>query len=207
MTPEVAKRADARRALLDRRRRQLSHLRSRLEHRRTSWRSRLGRGRPRGLVWLALLVGLLPRPRCIEPPPPSDPKCPEPVVAVATPPEAASPPEAMPSAAPVYRPRFVPPAPNPPLWLVSFRRQVAARSRRMAECFEGTDRPGQIRWVASIDLATGWVAEQAIEPTLWTHELPGPRRQCLERALGDRRYMLPPTDPGSPNRVSLVLEF
>ncbi|MEN0064902.1 MAG: hypothetical protein AAGA48_22345 [Myxococcota bacterium] len=106
------------------------------------------------------------------------------------------------------RPNLVPPPPTPPNWLVAFRMQVSARSPRLAECFEGMGRPGQIKWTASVEPTTGRVGDHVIEPLLFTGELSKPERSCIETVLAEPDYRLPPVDPDSmPSRVSLVLEF
>jgi hypothetical protein len=97
---------------------------------------------------------------------------------------------------------------GPPLWLTSLRIQVAARSPRLAGCFEGTTRPGTLRWTVAVDADRGVVSDPEIEPTLAGQELSTRQRQCVLGVLADPPYRLATGDePATPARVGLVIEF
>jgi len=85
---------------------------------------------------------------------------------------------------------------------------VAARSPRLARCFEGTERPGALRWTASYDPHTGAVADHRFEPVLAGAMLLAAQRECLVGTLASPGYR-PTEQAGSsgPLRVSMVLEF
>jgi len=102
--------------------------------------------------------------------------------------------------------------PSPPTWISDLRLQVAARSPRLARCFEGTERPGALRWTASVDLARGVVSDHELEPTLGGAELTAPLRACLIGVLSAPTYRLPrplpdPDANTQPPRISIVIEF
>ena len=94
-----------------------------------------------------------------------------------------------------------------PDWLDDFRLQVAARSPRLAECFNGSDRGGTLRWTVSVDAKNGTVADHDFEP-LGGGNMRNEQKACATRALSDPAYHMenPPAE-ALPNRVSLVLEF
>jgi hypothetical protein len=111
-----------------------------------------------------------------------------------------------------------------PDWLDDFRLQVAARSPRLARCFNGSDRGGAIRWTVSVDAKTGAVADHELEPLGGGAALPlrasasgvprgaadlgGEPRACVTRVLSDPPYLVRDPPPSAlPHRVSLVLEF
>jgi hypothetical protein len=96
----------------------------------------------------------------------------------------------------------------PPGWIDEFRLQATARSPRLAQCFEGTDRPGALRWVAALNPETGTVSDQELEPVGPRSDLTPEQRLCVARALANPAYRLsrPPAQP-FPERVSLVIEF
>lgn len=105
------------------------------------------------------------------------------------------------AARPVYTP---PPAGRAP-WLSALRLQVAARSPRLARCFEGLRQPGALTWTSSLDPSTGIAADHSFEPRSGG-ALAQPARLCLMAALS-----APPFDLGAQSgartRVSLVIEF
>ena len=78
------------------------------------------------------------------------------------------------------RPGYETEAQPPPEWIDEFRLQATARSPRLAQCFEGTDRPGALRWVAALNPETGTVSDQELEPV-------GPRSAPDRRATRVRR--------------------
>ncbi len=94
-----------------------------------------------------------------------------------------------------------------PSWLDEYRLQVAARSGKLAECFNGTDQPGALRWTATVTPESGRVSEHELEPVGVASVPPG-AQACLLRALSTPPYRLA-GDAGvalSP-RVTLLLEF
>jgi hypothetical protein len=106
------------------------------------------------------------------------------------------------------RPGYETKAQLPPDWIDEFRLQATARSPRLAQCFEGTDRPGALRWVAALNPETGTVSDQELEPVGPRSGLTSEQRVCVARALSSPGYRLsaPPAQP-FPERVSLVIEF
>lgn len=96
-----------------------------------------------------------------------------------------------------------------PDWLDAFRMQVSARSPRLAECFQGTERPGALRWVAAVNPDSGAVSDQTFEPVGLALELNRGQRTCLTQVLASPAYKVPapPADHAFPSRVSLVIEF
>lgn len=102
---------------------------------------------------------------------------------------------------PIPSPEFVP-------WLDAFELQVAARSPRLAACFEGASRPGALQWSARVEAATGTVSDHELEPVLDTDALSAGRRACLVEVLSEPPYELAESEPRSvPPRVRLLLEF
>ena len=96
----------------------------------------------------------------------------------------------------------------PPVWLTALRIQVAARSPRLAECFEGTTQPGTLRWSVAIDPDHGVVSDPEVEPTLAGQDLSTAQRRCVLGVLSDPPYQLATGDePATPARVALVIEF
>jgi hypothetical protein len=106
------------------------------------------------------------------------------------------------------RPGYETKAQLPPEWIDELRLQATARSPRLAQCFEGADRPGALRWVAALNPKTGTVSDQELEPVGPHSNLTSEQRICVARALSDPAYRLstPPAQP-FPERVSLVIEF
>lgn len=96
-----------------------------------------------------------------------------------------------------------------PDWLDSFRLQVAARSPRLAECFQGTERPGALRWVAAVNPESGSVSDQTFEPIGASLELTRDQRTCISRVLSSPPFKLVLAQPDQAllNRVSMVIEF
>lgn len=95
-----------------------------------------------------------------------------------------------------------------PDWLDDFRLQVAARSPRLAACFNGSERGGRLRWTVLVDSKTGTVSDHDFEPLGGGANIRNEQKACAMRALSDPGYLLvdPPPD-ALPNRISLVLEF
>jgi hypothetical protein len=108
----------------------------------------------------------------------------------------------------VPRPAFEAPAPQPLPWIGAFRMQVAARSPRLAECFVGVARPGQIRWTASVEPGSGVSSDHVLEPMLRSAALSRAERTCVLGVLSNPPYRLDHGDERStPARVGIVLEF
>lgn len=96
-----------------------------------------------------------------------------------------------------------------PAWLEAYRLQVAARSPRLAACFEGTDRPGALRWTAAVNSESGQVSDHAVEPLGSTLELSTRQKECLLDGLSWPLYKLPQSKdaPSTSPRIALVIEF
>ena len=93
-------------------------------------------------------------------------------------------------------------------WLAAYRMQVSARSHRLAECFVGAQRPGTLKWTASVEPGRGHVTEQTLEPTLQSDELTRQQRLCAFEVLSNPAYQLESRDERStPIRVGMVIEF
>ncbi|HCH65985.1 MAG TPA: hypothetical protein DFR83_24500 [Deltaproteobacteria bacterium] len=106
------------------------------------------------------------------------------------------------------RPSMPVPEPDALPWLASFEMQVAARSPRLAACFEGTRRPGALRWTARVEATTGVVSDHVLEPVLQTEALSARLRGCLVDVLSAPPYVLrQPDQRSTPPRVRLVIEF
>jgi hypothetical protein len=106
------------------------------------------------------------------------------------------------------RAHFANGAPTSPAWLAAFQLQVSARSPRLAACFTGSDRPGALRWTASLDPKSGAVSDHAFEPVGATAELSPAQRACAVKALSDPAYRLrSPTLQELPTRIALVIAF
>jgi len=106
------------------------------------------------------------------------------------------------------RARFATDLREAPPWMDEYRLQVAARSVRLAQCFEGADRPGALRWIASVNPKSGAVSDHAIEPAGAGNELKTDQRECLLAALSSPPYRL--TAPGYqalPYRGGRMIEF
>ncbi|MDY7226579.1 hypothetical protein [Hyalangium rubrum] len=95
-----------------------------------------------------------------------------------------------------------------PDWIDEFRLQVAARSPRLAQCFAGSDRPGSLRWTASVNPRSGAVSDHELEPVGAGAGLRREQHECVVRALSSPPYKLTaPQGEALPQRVSLVIEF
>ena len=106
------------------------------------------------------------------------------------------------------RPGLPAPDPGPPSWVDAFRLQVATRAPRLAECLEGSEAPGRFKWTTSVDPADGTVSEHSLEPVLLSTELSSTERVCVLRVLSNPPYRLKTgTEPATPSRVGLVVEF
>ena len=160
------------------------------------------------MLLLLLIWALVPECFCVAVPfdeaagsgPAGDPPAPEEPVAV--------PP--LPGGRVARRERPGKPAPTPESlpWLTVFELQVAARSPRLAPCFEGVPRPGALRWSAVVEASRGTVSDHTLEPVLGSDSLDAAQRACVLEVLSTPAYRLAPLDERStPPRVSLVIEF
>jgi hypothetical protein len=96
-----------------------------------------------------------------------------------------------------------------PAWLEDFRLQVAARSPKLARCFDGADRPGALRWTVAMSLVNGGVSDHELEP-IGGSDLGQGQRDCLLQALSVPRYRIthaPDGGDATPRRISIVVEF
>jgi hypothetical protein len=99
-----------------------------------------------------------------------------------------------------------------PSWLDEYRLQVAARSPRLAECFTGAERPGALRWSASVNAASGAVSDHGLEPVGPGPSVQDSQRECVLRVLSNPPYKLNvPKEEAEqqklPRRISIVIEF
>ncbi len=93
-------------------------------------------------------------------------------------------------------------------WLAAYRLHVTARSPRLAACFVGAQRPGTLRWSASVEPTRGRVGDQTIEPTLASDALTRQQRDCVFQVLSDPPYELESAgERSTPARVGMVIEF
>ena len=107
------------------------------------------------------------------------------------------------------RARFTSELREAPPWMDEYRLQVAARSPRLARCFQGAGRPGALRWIASVNPKSGEVSDHQLQPVgAGGEELRQEQRECLLEALSSPPYRLTaPGTPALPDRVGLVIEF
>ena len=188
-------------------------------------RARRRRRRTLGLAAVLLFLLLLSRCECERPqPPPQEPakaEAPAPekpkVVAPPAVPVRVKRPPLRAHAEPVQRGALATKARGAPAWLEELRTQVSARSPRLAHCFNGADRPGALRWTASLNPASGWVSEHELEPVGQAVDLSKAQRDCLVLGLSSPAYRLGAAPQGAaqgaqktaalPERISLVIEF
>ena len=103
---------------------------------------------------------------------------------------------------------FILSSPKPQPWITGFRMQVAARSGRLARCFEGADRPGAIKWSGAVEPTEGTVSDHTIEPILYGGEIPNSKLNCLKNVLTYPPYILTgESNFATPSRVGMVIEF
>src|SRR5688500_4622794 len=106
------------------------------------------------------------------------------------------------------RPGYTLDAREGPGWLDEFRLQVAARSPRLSECFNGSERSGTLRWSVSIDGKSGAVADHDFEPIGGSADLTTEQLVCAANTLSKPPYLLKNAPAEAlPNRVSLIVEF
>ncbi len=95
-----------------------------------------------------------------------------------------------------------------PAWLQQFRLQVAARSPKLAACFNGAERPGALRWSALVHAQSGRVSESVVEPVFRGVELDQEQHDCLVARLTETPFKLDePSPQAAARRVSLIFEF
>jgi len=164
-----------------------------------------------GVAVLLLLASLM-RCECAQPPPSEVPK----VEAKGEVETQVEPPVPAPARRQPLRARIEPrdrasyqgPERGSPGWLDEFRLQVAARSPRLAQCFTGSDRPGTLRWTASVNPRSGAASDHELEPIGASAELRRDQRECVVRALSTPPYKLTaPQGESLPHRASMVIEF
>jgi hypothetical protein len=97
---------------------------------------------------------------------------------------------------------------TPPTWLPQFRLQAAARSPRLAACFNGSEKPGALRWSALVHARSGRVSESVIEPVFRGVSINDAQTDCLIKGLTEPPFALDEPDPqAAARRVSLIFEF
>ncbi len=190
---------------LARRRASLEARRTALDERRAARRKKPAPDRRR---WLLLLLLLFLIPPCTPPPEVVEVSS-SPAVFVAVPEQGdRSAPPTPGRMARRDRPAFPTPTPTPLPWLDAFRLQVAARSPRLAACFDGAARPGALKWTAAVEPVHGRVSDPTLEPTLSSDALTGAQRACVLAVLSDPPYRLDGTGAAAtPSRVGIVVEF
>ncbi len=106
------------------------------------------------------------------------------------------------------RPAFVNNAPESLLWVASFRLQVAARGARLAQCFVGAERPGAIKWTASVEPVSGRVSDHVLEPAHESEPLTAEQKGCVIAVVSDPPYRLEGGGVrATPQRVAVAIEF
>jgi len=106
------------------------------------------------------------------------------------------------------RPEYASATPEALPWIGAFRMQVAARGPRLAECFVGADRPGALKWTASVEPTQGRVSDHLLEPTLMSDGLTREQQSCAADVLSEPTYTLDADgERATPARVSMVIEF
>ncbi|HHO52265.1 MAG TPA: hypothetical protein ENK18_15670 [Deltaproteobacteria bacterium] len=211
-TPGRPTRREAAQQLRARRQQLRQELRQQLQrHRASSPRPSRRRRWWLLLLPLVLLAALLRDCSCSPPPEP----IPAPIPTLSAPvrlapPSPSPPPPPLPEAHIERRdrPSFETEPSDPLPWIASFRSQVAARSPRLAACFVGAQRPGRLRWTASVEPSLGRVSEHTLEPTLLSEALTKAQRACVIDVLSEPPYRLTvETARATPPRIGLVIEF
>lgn len=177
-------------------------------------RDRRRRQRLMGLLLILLLL-LVVRCDCENPPEPAPPPATQPA------PEPPPPPKkpvvkVISNPKPPIRDRsktqrratFEPETRPQPSWLDDFRLQVAARGPRLARCFEGSERPGALRWTASVNAGTGAVSDHELERMGLDGALAGEQKDCVVGVLSNPVYRLRGDKAQAlPERISIAVEF
>jgi len=112
----------------------------------------------------------------------------------------------------VAQPRDLLPVPQlrTPPWLTALRLQVSARSLALGRCFTGVERPGALRFAASVTPSSGELSDVVLESLPGSVALSEEQRTCAVGNLTMPPYRLPiagERDVDVATRVSLVLEF
>lgn len=95
-----------------------------------------------------------------------------------------------------------------PAWLPAFRLQVAARSPRLAACFNGSEEPGAMRWTTVVHARSGRVSDSEVEPVFSGVSVDNEQERCLLEVLQSPAYKLEePDEEAVARRVSIVFEF
>jgi hypothetical protein len=105
------------------------------------------------------------------------------------------------------RPTYAQKAQTAASWIDDFRTQVAARGARLSACFAGADRPGSLRWTASVNPESGAVSDHELESVGAVTEIRLEQRTCLTAALSSPPYRLAAAAQSVPTRIGLVIEF
>lgn len=94
-----------------------------------------------------------------------------------------------------------------PKWLSAFRFQVAARSPRIARCFDDATAPGMLRLSTTVAPKLGTLSASTLEPMGTGSELSAEQERCVLAALAPPYRLEPGPDDELGTRVTLVLEF
>lgn len=203
------KKRELRRSLREKRKHAQEKLESHPMVREARARRRIRRGVIAGIL---VLLALLSRCECGQPPPA------EPVAeAPKEPPKPAPRPAAKPKPKKLQattdrndRGAYTGEARAKASWVDEYRLQVAARSSRLSACFTGVDKPGALRWTASLNPETGTVSDHDLEALASSSPIWKKERECLIQALSTPPYNLPADAreaEGIPTRMSIVIEF
>jgi hypothetical protein len=143
---------------------------------------------------------------------PAAPECPTGPVTPKPKPGPRASPKALRKDVTVAQPRdlFAVPQLRTPPWLTALRLQVSARSLVLARCFTGAERPGALRFTASVTPSSGQLADVVVESLAGGPPLSEAQRQCATTTLSQPPYRLPivgEREVDIATRVSLVLEF
>ena len=84
---------------------------------------------------------------------------------------------------------------------------MGARAPRLSSCFIGAERPGRLRWTATLEPRSGRVSDQEVAAVLDSASLEGSQRRCVLQVLSDPPYALSASEAARPTAVGLVLEF
>lgn len=178
-------------------------------------RSARRRRRLRTAAAVAVLsvLALLSRCACATPPPPPEPVVEAPAPTPTPPPKPAPKPKRKPLQGKTEKTDrgAYPGEPRAQAsWVDDYRLQVAARSSRLSACFTGIDKPGAIRWTASLNPERGTVSDHDLEALAASSPIWKKERECLIQALSNPPYKLPAEAAeaeGLPKRMSIVIEF
>lgn len=101
-----------------------------------------------------------------------------------------------------------------PEWFEVLRRQVLARSPRLADCFKGAERGGGVRWSATFNPVTGRVSDHSLLLINTTVTLLEEQESCLIDVLSSPQYAPVVGEsggssrlPSQPLQIHMVIEF